>query len=106
MDDKPRIPIDRDKVKAFCEKWKIVEFSLFGSVLTDEFRPDSDVDVLVEFAENAQWGMFDLSDMEDELKEMFGRDVDLLTKRSVVRSENYLMRRSILSGARTLYAAG
>jgi predicted nucleotidyltransferase len=101
----PKIPIDRDKIAAFCQKWKIVEFSLFGSVLTDEFRPDSDVDVMVEFAEDAKWGLFDMVHMEDELKEFFGRHVDLLTRRSVTDSENYLMRRSILSGTRTFYAA-
>ena len=101
----PRILIDKDKIAAFCEKWKIVEFSLFGSVLTDEFRPDSDVDVMVEFAEDARWGMWDLYDMEEGLKAIFGRKVDLMTRRSIVRSENYLMRKSILAGARTFYAA-
>lgn len=101
----PRIPIDHDKIRAFCEKWKITEFSLFGSVLTDDFRPDSDVDVLVTFAEDAHWGLFAMVDMEDELKDIFGRDVDLMTRRSVVESENYLMRKSVLSGARTFYAA-
>jgi uncharacterized protein len=102
----PRIPIDRDQIIAFCQKWKIIEFSLFGSVLTDEFRPDSDVDVMVSFAEDAKWGMWDLYDMEEDLKTIVGRKVDLVTRRSIVRSENYLMRRSILSGARTFYAAG
>jgi predicted nucleotidyltransferase len=101
----PQIPIDKEKIAAFCQKWKIVEFSLFGSVLTDAFRPDSDVDVLVEFAKDARWGMWDLYDMEEDLKKIFGRNVDLMTRRSVTRSENYLMRNSILSGARTFYAA-
>jgi uncharacterized protein len=101
----PRIPIDREQIAAFCRKWKIVEFSLFGSVLTDAFRADSDVDVLVEFAESARWGLWDLYDMEEDLKTIFGRNVDLMTRRSVVRSENYLMRNSILAGARTFYAA-
>lgn len=100
----PRISIDRKQIAAFCQKWKITEFSLFGSVLTDAFRPDSDVDVMVEFAKDAEWGLFDMVDMEEELKQIFGRHVDLLTKRSVVRSENYLMRKSILAGARTIYA--
>ncbi|HEY3295049.1 MAG TPA: nucleotidyltransferase domain-containing protein [bacterium] len=101
----PRIAIDQEKIKTFCEKWKVVEFSLFGSVLTDEFRPDSDVDVIVEFAEDTHWTLFDMVDMEDELRVIFGRDVDLLTRSSVVRSENYLMRKSILSNVRTVYAA-
>ncbi len=101
----PKIPLDYEKIRAFCEKWKIIEFSLFGSVLTDNFRPDSDVDVLVEFAEDAPWTLLDMVDMEDELRAIFGRDVDLLTRSSVTQSENYLMRRSILSGTRNLYAA-
>jgi uncharacterized protein len=101
----PRIPINREQIATFCRKWNIVEFSLFGSVLTEEFRPDSDVDVMVEFAEDARWGMWDLYDMEEDLKEIFGRKIDLATRRSVVRSENTLMRKSILAGARTFYAA-
>ena len=104
MNNEPRIPVDRDKIKGFCEKWKITEFSFFGSVLTDDFRPVSDADVLVEFASDASWGLFDMEDIESELKTLFGRNVDLVTRRSVVRSENYLMRRTMLSGARTFYA--
>ena len=101
----PRIPVNREQIAAFCQKWRIVEFAFFGSVLTDEFRPDSDVDVLVTFAPDAAWGLWDLYDMEESLKIMFGRKVDLVTRRSVDRSENYLMRGSILAGARTFYAA-
>ncbi|RPH96237.1 nucleotidyltransferase [candidate division KSB1 bacterium] len=101
----PQIPIDRDKIAAFCKKWSIVEFSFFGSVLTDEFRPDSDVDVLVEFADDAPWTLLDMVDMENELQAIFERDVDLLTRSSVSQSENYLMRRSILAGTRSFYAA-
>ncbi|MBU0509862.1 nucleotidyltransferase family protein [bacterium] len=105
MNPAPRIPLDYEKIKAFCEKWKITEFSLFGSVLTDDFRPDSDVDVLVEFAEDARWGLFDMVHMEDELKEVFGRDVDLLTRRSVEANENYIVRKNILRSTRRVYAA-
>jgi uncharacterized protein len=101
----PRIPIDYEKVKAFCEKWKITEFSLFGSVLTDDFRPDSDVDVLVTFSEDAEWSLFDLVHMEDELKVIFGRDVDLVLRKTIERSENYIRRRHILSNTRSVYAA-
>ncbi len=101
----PRIPIDAQKIRAFCEKWQIVEFALFGSVLTGEFRPDSDIDVMVEFTRDAPWTLLDMVDMEDELRSLFGRRVDLLTRYSVEHSENYLMRKSILEGARTVYAA-
>jgi hypothetical protein len=101
----PRIPIDLAKIKVFCEKWKITEFSLFGSVLTDDFRPDSDVDVLVTFAEDAEWSLFDLVDMEDELKEVFGRGVDLVLRKTIERSENYIVRKNILRSSEVVYAA-
>jgi uncharacterized protein len=101
----PRIPLDREQIAAFCKKWKIVEFSLFGSVLTDDFRPDSDVDVMVEFVADAPWTLLDMVDMEEELKKMFGRKIDLLTRSSVMQSENYLMRKSILASTRMVYAA-
>jgi len=101
----PRIPIDLAKIKGFCEKWKITEFSLFGSVLTDDFRPDSDVDVMVTFEKNAHWTLLHIVEMEEELKAIFARDVDLVTRKSVVSDPNYLMRRSILSNTRSLYAA-
>jgi len=101
----PRIPIDYEKIKTFCEKWKITEFSLFGSVLTDDFRPDSDVDVMVTFAEDAHWTLLHIVEMEDELKAIFARDVHLVTRKSVVSDPNYLMRRSILANTRSLYAA-
>lgn len=103
MNTEPRIPIDYDKIKAFCEKWKITEFSLFGSVLTDDFRPDSDVDVLVKFDDAAEWSLFDLVDMEDELKVMFAREVDLVLRKSVERSDNYIRRKAILSSTRRIY---
>jgi len=100
----PRLPIDHDQIKAFCEKWKIVEFSLFGSVLTDEFRPDSDVDVMVEFAEDAKWRMSHWFDMQDELQAIVGREVDLLTRPDVERMDNYIRRRAILGGSSRFYA--
>lgn len=100
----PRIPLDMEKIETFCKKWQIVEFSLFGSVLTDEFRPDSDVDVMVKFAPEARVGLFEMVDIEDDLKAIVGRDVDIVTRPSIERSENYLMRRSILAGTRTFYA--
>ena len=105
MKDEIQLSVSHDRIRAFCEKWKIIEFAFFGSVLTDAFRPDSDVDVLVDFAADAEWGLFDMVHMEDELRALFGRKVDLLTRRGVLASENYLMRQSILSGARTVYAA-
>ena len=102
----PRISIDREKIAAFCRKWRVTEFSLFGSVLRDDFRPDSDVDVLVRFATDAAWGLFDLCRMEEELRELFGRDVDLVTRDSLEQSENYIRRRAILGSLEVVHAAG
>jgi|SRR5205823_4767923 predicted nucleotidyltransferase len=100
----PHIAIDYDKEKLrdFCRKWKVTEFSLFGSVVRDDFTPDSDVDVLVTFEEGARRTLFDMVHMEDELVEIFGREVDLLTRRSVERSLNPIRRDSILGDAVSL----
>ena|SRR5436305_1335652 len=97
----PHIAIDYDKEKLrdFCRKWKITEFSLFGSVVRDDFGPESDVDVMVKFADDADWSLFDEVHMEDELVEIFGRDIDLLTRRAVERSRNAIRRESILTNA-------
>ena len=99
-----RIAIDYDKQKLrdFCRRWKITEFSLFGSVVRDDFGPDSDVDVLVTFAADASWSLFDEVHMVDELVEIFGREIDLLTRRSVERSRNTIRRDSILTNAVSL----
>ena len=74
----------------------MTEFAFFGSVLRDDFGPDSDVDVLVSFAPAARHGLFDLVRMEDELRATFGRDVDLVTRRAVERSTNAWRRQSVL----------
>jgi uncharacterized protein len=105
LDDqlRSRLNITDEQLAAFCQKWKIVEFALFGSVLTDEFKPDSDVDVMVTFDKDAHWGI-EIVTIADALEDMLGREVDLMTRPSVERSENYLMRRSILSNTRTVYA--
>lgn len=103
---KQKISIPRKKIADFCHRWKVVEFSLFGSALGDDFRPDSDIDVLVTFAPHARVSLFDLVDMEDELEKVFGRDVDLVEKESILKSENYIRRKSILENTRVIYAAG
>ncbi len=62
------IDIPQQKIVEFCQRWKVVEFALFGSILPEDFRPDSDVDVLVTFAPDATWTLSDHIDMPDELK--------------------------------------
>ena len=99
---KTGFPIPRKKIREFCQRWKVVEFSLFGSVLREDFRPDSDVDVLVTFAPDAQVSLFDMVKMQTELKALFDRDVDLVEKASL---QNPYRRREILQTAQRVYAA-
>ena len=100
-----RLGVEPDRIADFCRKWQIKELSLFGSALGDEFRPDSDVDLLVTFQDpHRSFGpwMGELQEMEEELKAMFGRDVDLVEKRLV---RNPFRRHSILTTGRVIYAA-
>lgn len=99
---KKRIPFDIKKIIAFCNRWKISEFSFFGSVLRNDFRPDSDVDVLVSFQPNTGWSLLDLVSMQEELEVMFKRKVDLVEKEAL---RNPYRRHSILTGREILYAA-
>jgi predicted nucleotidyltransferase len=99
------IDIDREKIAAFCRKWRITEFSLFGSVLRDDFRPDSDVDVMVSFDPQARWTLLDLAEMQEQLQVMLGRNVDLLTRRGVEQARNPLRRTEILSSAEIIYGS-
>jgi predicted nucleotidyltransferase len=98
------LDLDRDAIEAFCRRWRITELSLFGSVLRPhEFRDDSDVDFLATFDDAARWTLFDLVEMQDELKTIIGRNVDLVEKIAVERSPNYIRRRHILENQRTFY---
>jgi len=103
---KQKVSIPRKRIADFCQRWKVVEFSLFGSALREDFRSDSDIDVLVAFAPDTRVSLFDLVDMEDELKDVFGREVDLVEKESIIRSENYIRRKNILENTKVIYAAG
>lgn len=99
------VKVSKEKISEFCKKWKVKEFALFGSVLRDDFKPDSDIDVLVDFEQDSGRTLFDLVDMIDELKNIFGRDVDLLTRKAVERSRNYIRRKEILSSAEVVYVS-
>ena len=98
----PKIDLPMDAIAAFCEKWKITELSLFGSVLRDDFGPDSDVDVLVSFAPGAPWSLWDWGNMMDELKAITGREVDLVEKEGL---RNPFRRHAILTSRQVIYAA-
>ena len=103
--DSERIEISQGQLADYCARWKIKELALFGSVLGDDFSAQSDIDVLVAFDPSARWTLFDHVDMQDELKVLFGRDVDLVTRRAIERSRNPIRRKAILDSAQVLYVA-
>jgi uncharacterized protein len=94
-----------ETVQTFCDRWQITEFALFGSVLRDDFNPDSDIDVLVTFAPNAQRGLTETIQMQAELQTLLGRKVDFIVKAAIERSQNWLRRKNILNSAQVVYAA-
>ena len=91
-----------DQLSTFCRRWKVQELALFGSALREDFRPESDVDVLVTFTEDAAWSLFDLVTMKEELEDLFGRPVDLVEKAGL---RNPFRRHAILKHQKVLYAA-
>ena len=101
--------LDRELIAAFCRKWRIKELALFGSVLTDNFREDSDIDFLVTFEDPPpDWGSWGSrwTEMKEELQSIVGREVDVVQKRLVEQSKNYIRRRHILNNQQTIYVAG
>jgi len=100
-----KLNIPQIKIEDFCRRWNVSEFSLFGSALREDFEAGSDVDVMVVFGPGARTTLFDMVDMREELKEMFGREVDLVSKRGIESSRNPIRRKGILESARVIYAA-
>ena len=98
-----RVGLPLARIEAFCRKWKVAEFALFGSVLRDDFRPDSDVDVMVTFLPDGGYDFNTLPDFLDELSDLFGgRKVDVVEKHLIT---NPFRRHSILTTAQVVYAA-
>ena len=103
MGDSPNIDIRPDRLEAFGRKWQVRELSLFGSVLQDEFGPESDVDILVSFTEDAPWSLWDIAVMRDELSAFLGREVHRVEKeglRNPFRRHTILKTREVISGGR------
>lgn len=97
-----RIDLPKEKIAEFCRQWKITEFALFGSVLRDDFRPDSDIDVLVTFADDCGHSLFDLVQMQEQLKTILAHKVDLVEKAGL---RNPFRRHNILNNMEVIYAA-
>jgi predicted nucleotidyltransferase len=92
----------RERLDALCRRWKIRELSLFGSQARGDARPDSDVDLLVDFEADADWSLLDVARLREELGELFRRPVDLIGERNVT---NPYRLASIRRHKRLLYAA-
>ena len=102
----PRRPIINVESEEFCRRWKIRELAVFGSFLRDDFRPGSDLDFLYTFAADVHWTLFDLVMADQELSAIVGREVDLVSRSAVERSQNSIRRRHILSTAEQIYVEG
>jgi len=97
------LDVSLEGIRDFCSRWNIIELALFGSVLREDFGPDSDMDVLATFGPESERTLFDEAQMEIELEELFGRKVDLLSRSAVERSPNWIRRKEILSTAVSVY---
>jgi hypothetical protein len=99
----PQIAVAEDAIRAFCERHNVARFALFGSVLRDDFRPDSDIDVLLEFAPGVRYGVSALVAMGDELEALFGRPVDIIDRQAILDSPNPIRRKTILESEQVIY---
>jgi uncharacterized protein len=99
----PHLDVSQAAIADYCQRWKITKMELFGSVLRDDFSPDSDIDVLVTFTPDAHWTLFDMVDMRDEFVVLSGRKVDFMTRKGIERSKNYIRRKAILDSAQVIY---
>ncbi|MEI6309338.1 MAG: nucleotidyltransferase family protein [bacterium] len=95
------IEIPQQEIRAFCRRWKVQEFSFFGSVLREDFAPTSDIDILISFLPEAPWSLFEWVEMRDELAKLFGRRVDLVEKEAL---RNPFRRQRILMTKEVVYA--
>ena len=100
-----KIKIPKAKIAEFCRRWNVSEFAIFGSALRGDFRSDSDIDVLVSFAPQAHVTLFDMVEMQDELKAIFGGEVDLISRCGVENSRNYLRRKAILESTQVIHVS-
>jgi predicted nucleotidyltransferase len=96
-----KLHIPEKSLAQFCRKWKVRELALFGSALTDDFGPESDVDLLVDFADDADLSLYDWLEMRGELEALFGRQVDLVSQEDL---RNPFRRHSVLTSKEILYA--
>ena len=97
--------VDASIIADFCRRWNIKQLAVFGSAAAGVLGPDSDIDLLVTFAPDADWTMFDHYRMENELAELFARDVDLVNVRALEENPNLTYYQQIINSAKVVYAA-
>jgi len=100
-----RLGLSPEQIRAFCQRWHVAEVSVFGSVLRHDFRPDSDIDLLISYVPGESQGLLARVRMKAELEGICGREVDLMTKQSIEQSQNEMRRREILNSVRVIYVA-
>lgn len=100
------IDLNSEAITEFCRRWRITGLWVFGSFLRDDFRPESDIDFLVEHEEDAIWDLSDLEEMRKELGAILGREVDVADHKAIANSRNRFIRRAIMSTAEPVYARG
>lgn len=100
-----RLGMSPNQIAAFCQRWQIVELSLFGSVLRSDFRPDSDIDLLISYAPEAKKGLLTRARIKHGLEDLCGREVDVVVKKSIEESRNSMRRKEILGSAQVIYVA-
>jgi predicted nucleotidyltransferase len=99
------MPLPMDAIRDFCRRWKVRELAVFGSILRDDFRADSDVDFLVTWEPDARWTFRQYLDAQDELARIVGRRVDLVERAAVDENPNWIRRQEILRTAEVVHAA-
>lgn len=97
--------IGDDQIKEICKRFLIKELAVFGSVLRDDFNDSSDIDILIEFTPESRISFFDIIDLQDEFKKLFGREVDIVSKNAIRRSRNYIRKKTILENHKIIYAS-
>jgi predicted nucleotidyltransferase len=99
-------PVPHEPIAEFCRRWRVAELSLLDSIPRGDPGADRDVEVLVSFAPGARWTLWDILSMQDELAALLGRKADLVERRLVETSKNWIRRRRMLEEAGPIYVAG
>ncbi len=100
-----RLNVTPQQLANFCKQHQIQELAIFGSALREDFRPDSDIDLLVTYQPTAKRGLFEKMNLKEELETLFQRKVDLVSKNAIAQSRNWIRRKNILNSAEVIYVA-